>query len=103
MSFQVAVEPEAEEDLKATASWMARHSPDKAALWYFDATEAIESLEQFPTRCPLAPESRTFGIEIRHLIFGKHRILFLIEDETVHVLRVRHQAQDVLKPDGEIE
>lgn len=101
MSFNVIVEQEAEEDLKATAQWIAQHSPGKAALWYFDATEAIESLENFPARCPFAPESKRFGAEIRHLIFDKHRILFIIDDETVYVLRVRHQAQDLLSPDAE--
>ncbi len=99
MSFKVVVEKEAEEDLKAAARWIAQDSPDKAALWYFDAIESIESLENFPARCPLAPESKKFGAGIRHLIFGKYRVLFVIEDETVYVLRVRHQAQDVLSQD----
>lgn len=99
MSFNVVVEQDAEEDLKATAQWIAQYSQDKAVLWYFDATEAIESLENFPARCPLAPESKRFGTEIRHLIFGRHRILFMIDDETVYVLRIRHQAQDTLSPE----
>jgi len=99
MSFKVVIESEAEEDLKEAARWIAQRSPDKAALWYFDAMEAIESLENFPARCPPAPESEKFGVQIRHLIFGKYRILFIIDDETVHVLRVRHQAQDVLRPE----
>jgi plasmid stabilization system protein ParE len=85
MSYKVVIEKQAEEDLKDAASWVAQHSPDKAALWYFDTTEAVESLENFPARCPVAPESKTFGVEIRHLIFGKHRIIFII-DETVYVL-----------------
>jgi plasmid stabilization system protein ParE len=101
MSFKVVVEKEAEEDMKDAVHWIAQYSPDKATLWYFDATEAIESLENFPARCPLAPESNKFGAEIRHLIFGKYRILFIIEDEIVYVLRVRHQARDVLSPDDE--
>ncbi|MBL8188125.1 MAG: type II toxin-antitoxin system RelE/ParE family toxin [Acidobacteria bacterium] len=53
-------------------------------------------MENSPARCPLAPESETHGQEIRHLIFDKYRILFIIDDETVYVLRVRHQAQEVL-------
>ena len=75
MSFKVVVEKEAEEDMKDAVHWIAQYSPDKATLWYFDATEAIESLENFPARCPLAPESKKFGAEIRHLIFSKYRIL----------------------------
>lgn len=101
MSFKILFEKEAEDDLKDAAQWIANYSPDKAATWYFEAVEAIESLENFPTRCPLAPESKRFGAEIRHLIFGKYRILFIVEDETVYVLRIRHQAQEVLKPDEE--
>jgi plasmid stabilization system protein ParE len=101
MSFKVVVEKEAEEDMKEAARWIAQYSPDKAALWYFDATEAIESLENFPARRPLAPESKKFGAEIRHLIFGKRRILFIIEDETAYAPRVRHKAQDMLSPDDE--
>lgn len=45
-------------------------------------------------------ESETHRQEIRHQIFDKYRILFIIDDETVYVLRVRHQAQEVLSPDG---
>jgi hypothetical protein len=73
MSFKVVVEQEAEEDMKGVVQWIAQYSQDKATLWYFDATEAIENLENFPARCPLAPESDRFGAEIRHLIFSKYR------------------------------
>ena len=98
MSFHVLITEEAEEDLKEAARWVARYSPELAAIWYFDITEAIESLQDFPLRCPLAPESKTFSTEVRHLIYEKYRILFVIEGETVYVLRVRHSAQDTLKP-----
>lgn len=99
MSFQAIFAKEADEDLKETALWIAQYSPDKAAHWYFSVTEAIASLEISPARCSLASESKRFGGEIRQLLFGKHRTLFLIQDKTVHVLRVRHQAQRVLVPD----
>ena len=97
MSYQIALEEEAEQDIDAATAWMAQHSPDKATLWYFDVQEAIASLQNLPFRCPLAPESKTFGAEIRHLIFCKYRILFIVIDESVYVLRVRHGAQDTLK------
>jgi toxin ParE1/3/4 len=78
---------------------MAQYSPERATLWYFDIMKAIESLSASPARCPFAPERATFGLEIRHLLFEKYRILFIIEDESVYVLRVRHGAQDALRPD----
>ena len=99
MSYQVVIDEEAEQELKEAAHWIARHAPETAALWYFDIVNAIQSLQDSPARCPLAPESRTFGDEIRQLIFGNYRVLFLIDDEIVRVLRVRHGRQDTLTPD----
>ncbi|MGH9835858.1 MAG: type II toxin-antitoxin system RelE/ParE family toxin [Blastocatellia bacterium] len=101
MSYKVEITEKAQEEARQALRWIAQYSPEKAALWHFELMEKVDSLENFPARCPLAPESKTHGKEIRHLIFGKYRILFIIEDETVYVLRVRHQAQDVLKPDDE--
>lgn len=99
MSYSIALEEEAQHDIEAVTAWMAQYSPEKATMWCFDIQEAIESLQDSPFRCPRAPESESFGADIRHLIFGKYRILFTVIDETVHVLRVRHGAQDVLRPD----
>lgn len=101
MSYNIIVHPAADEDLQRAAHWIAQYSPEKATLWYFNALEAIESLRNFPARCSFARERETFRLEIRQRLFDKYRILFLIEDETVYVLRVRHQAQQTLQPDEE--
>jgi len=101
MSYKVEITEKAQEEMREATRWIAQYSPEKAALWHFELLEKADSLESSPARCPLAPESETHGKEIRHLIFGKYRILFTIEDETVYVLRVRHQAQDTLLPDEE--
>lgn len=100
MDYKVEVTEKAQEETREAVRWIAEHSLEKAALWYFELTRKVGSLENSPARCPLAPESKTHRQEIRHLLFGKHRILFVIENETVYVLRVRHQAQDVLTPDN---
>jgi len=99
MGYQVITQPQAEEDIRQAMRWIARYSPEKATLWYFDIMQTIESLSTSPARCPFAPERETFSLEIRHLLFEKYRILFIIEDEFVYVLRVRHGAQDTLEPD----
>ncbi len=101
MSYKVEITEKAEEEAREATRWIAQYSPEKAALWHFELMERVDGLENFPARCPFAPESKTHGKEMRHLIFGKYQILFIIEAETVYVLRVRHQAQDVLKPDEE--
>lgn len=85
--------------------WINEQSEGVALRWYEGLLKAFRSLEKNPLRCPLAPESALFEEEIRQLIYGKYRILFTVEGETVFVLRVRHSAQEHLKPeeDEEIE
>ena len=102
MSYTVIIEERAKADIRAAALWMAQFSPEKATLWHFEIEEAILSLEEMPKRCPRARESQYFKREIRHLIFGKYRILFTIEDETVRILHVRHSAQDYWHPDDDV-
>lgn len=99
MGYKVEITEKAQEEVRDAVRWIAQHSLDKASLWHFELMRKVESLENSPVRCPLAPESKTHEQEIRHLIFDKYRILFIIEDETVYVLRVRHQAQNVLSLD----
>jgi|SRR5271166_4499497 len=57
----------------------------------------IETLKSNPNRCPVDPDSDAFGEEVRALLYGKrhgkHRILFAIRGQTVHVLAVRHSAR----------
>lgn len=71
MSYRVIIEEPAQAEIEDALRWMAQHSPEAAALWHFDLTEAIESFQNSPRRCPLAYENEEFDEEIRHLIFGK--------------------------------
>lgn len=81
--------------------WINEQSEGAALRWYEGLLKAFRSLEKNPLRCPLAPESVFFEEEIRQLIYGKYRILFTVEGETVFVLRVRHSAQEYLRPEGD--
>ena len=101
MIYRVITQPSAEAGADEAFRWLYEHSPEAAARWYRGLRQAIESLAEYPQRCPLAPENRYFGEEIRHLLYGRrrgvYRILFTIQDDTVSVLYVRHSAQDVLR------
>lgn len=46
-----------------------------------------------PKRCSRAPEDGLDGLEIRHLIHGRYRIIFGIDGKTVVILQVRHGAR----------
>jgi plasmid stabilization system protein ParE len=55
-----------------------------------------------PQRCGPAPEANDLDEDIRELHFGRRRgiywVLFNIAGKTMHILRVRHSAQDWISP-----
>jgi plasmid stabilization system protein ParE len=104
MAFRVDISPSALNDAEAAFLWIGKESPAYAEDWFNGLLEAIYSLETFPKRCPLAPESREIGIEIHQLLYNKkHRILFAIAPDSaefegvVQILRLRHVTQEQLK------
>jgi plasmid stabilization system protein ParE len=102
--WNVIVELPAQQDIAEAHLWLAERSPAAADHWFDTIYETIGSLEIFPERCPLAPESDFFNVEIREIFHGrrrhKYRILFTVSENEVHVLHIRHGARLAL---GETE
>ena len=94
--WSVIVELPAQRDIAEARLWLAEREPEAADRWFDDIYDTIGSLEIFPERCPLAPESKTLRTEIREVFHGrrqhKYRILFAVTENEVHVLHVRHGA-----------
>lgn len=91
------VEPTGTAEAEAERSYLryGRTSLEVADRWQTSLVKAMVSLSSMPNRCPVAPESRLYpGTVIRHLVFGKHRLLFHVvepaEDEAQGVVRVLH-------------
>ncbi len=83
---------------------MRETSLDQAHRWVRGCYEIMLTLEKFPTRCRMSPESEYMDIEVRQLIYKKRfRILFTViqnleEDEgIVRIHRVRHGSQQGLR------
>ncbi|MDQ3009471.1 MAG: type II toxin-antitoxin system RelE/ParE family toxin [Acidobacteriota bacterium] len=104
MAYRVDISPSALQDAEDTYLWIKFNSSNTTAeAWYKGLLEAILSLENFPLRCSLSPETEDLGKEIRQLIFGKrgsqYRILFAIRhdemtgEEFIHIYRIRHIAR----------
>jgi len=95
--WSVIVELPAQRDIAEAHLWLAKREPDAAERWFNSIYDTIGSLEIFPERCPLAPESKTLRTEIREIFHGrrqhKYRILFLVTEDEVHVLHIRHGAR----------
>ena len=102
--WNVIVELPAQRDIAEASLWLAEREPDAGERWFNSIYDTIGSLEIFPERCPLAPESKSLNAEIREILHGrrqhKYRILFTVTESDVHVLHVRHGARLAL---GETE
>jgi plasmid stabilization system protein ParE len=100
MSYQVIIQPIAFTEIETAYRWMCDSLNAEAANnWYYELQEAINSLQKFPNRCGIAPESSTIGREIRQLWIGKRRqyqVLFVIEVDVVAILHIRHSRQAYL-------
>lgn len=92
MIYHVEISVPALLELEDAYLWVAARAPRNVDRWYGRLMKAIESLNQLPTRCGLAPENDAFDVEIRQLLFGKRRgvfrILFTISGDRVRILHV---------------
>lgn len=93
MSYKVVVTPTAEANLDEILRFIALDSPTAARKFIAVLRTKLKTLATMPKRCPLAPEDGLDGAEIRHLVFGNYRILFVIDGAQVAVLQVRHGAR----------
>ena len=90
MAFRVEITARAKGDIDVILRWLLSQQAGVAAQrWFQGLTDAVASLSNFPSRCPLAPESAIVPFEVRQLIYGRkphaYRVLFTIEDDVVNV------------------
>lgn len=92
--YWVDIKPTAENDLETRYLQIAEESPQNAIGWYLDMISAIEKLDKLAERCPIAPEDKDIQQGIRQLLIGSYRVLYIINNDTVEVLHVRHGRHD---------
>lgn len=106
MAYRVKITSNAFKDIRNILEWLRDISEARAGDWFASLTLAKDSLKEFPNRCPIAPESRSFLIEIRQLLFGKGkrqwRIIFGVavdevsDKDVVRIYRIRDSRQIAL-------
>lgn len=101
MNYRVLIQPPAFQEIETPYRWMCDYlSADAANHWYYDLQDGIASLQQFPYRCSIAPETAIIGREIRQLWVGEgrtDRVLFVVGGDTVAILHIRHRHQAPLR------
>ncbi|GJM01450.1 MAG: hypothetical protein DHS20C07_31290 [Methyloligella sp.] len=91
--YKIDIAPEVAKEIENIYLYIAEDSPQNAIQWYFAIYDKIQTLKNFPFRCPIAFESRYYNFEIRNLIYKKYRVLYRVQNKTVQILHVRHGAQ----------
>jgi plasmid stabilization system protein ParE len=94
--FRVKVETEAKNNLRALYQNLQARNPGShyPGQWYYGIRVAIRDLATSAEQSGSAYEDRYFAEHIRQRLYDSYKILFTIRGDHVHVLHIRHQAQD---------
>lgn len=94
--LRVRMETEAKENLRQHYQNLRTRNPGSSYpdRWYAGIRAAIRDLAHSARRCGLAYEDGYFAETIRQRLYDSYKILFVIRDDRVHVLHIRHHAQD---------
>jgi len=90
---RVEITKTAESDLGEIFHYIAADNEAAANRLVIEIERQIDSLERYPSRCPVIPESTDFGKEYRHIIYGQYRTVFRIDGSRVLILRILHSAR----------
>ena len=93
MKFNVELTAEAERDVKEAYDYISEHGPASPDQWNAGLSAKLVTLESFPERCGVAPETRFRSFPIYQTFYANFRILFVVEGANVFVITVRHGAR----------
>jgi plasmid stabilization system protein ParE len=99
--YQIIFNPSAYQKLDNIFSYIALES-SKIAIKIIDGIEKqIMSLTSITERFPVVPEKITYkSYQIRHFFYKKSfRVIYTVYDDIVHILDIRHSAQDYISID----
>lgn len=91
--FHVEITKTAQNDVVEIWDYIARDNLRAAEHFISELEKQLDSLERFPGRCALIPETEIFGSQYRHLIYKKYRTVFRISGKAIYILRVIHSAR----------
>lgn len=98
MSYTVRILTNAWSDADRIFDWLVARSSTGATRWYSAFLDAASDLAVTPLRHGVAPESDELGYVVRNRFFktrrGRmYRILFIVVDDEVRILRIRGPGQ----------
>ena len=97
MSYSIEIMPQALNEIETAYRWIANNrGTEHVECWYEELNEAIESLNNFPNRCPIVSRPNPTSTVIRQLKVKNYRILFSVGTSIVSIVAVRHVRQRLL-------
>src|SRR5205809_4855985 len=104
MMYSVRLMPRAEIDTDHIYSWIAERSPEGARRWWLALEEIRDRLSHDPLNQPVVPDISVLGHLVRQILFktrqGRYyRVLYVVVEQEVHILRVRGPGQPELADD----
>jgi plasmid stabilization system protein ParE len=94
MIYRVILAPLAAQDAEEYAeSILSQSSSSGPAAKGLNGLETeVKSLAEMPRRFKVIPEQSSIHIELRQFIYGSHRVIFHVDDEShsVQVMRIYH-------------
>jgi plasmid stabilization system protein ParE len=104
MPFQVIFDGRAECDIHNYERRFAKMSNSILKRWRTRLLKTIHILESDPQRFPESYEAEALNLPLRDAYFGRfphlYRLVFvMVDSDRVHILRVRHSAQDWISQD----
>ena len=98
MQYLVRLADRSLRDMEGIYEFIEADASETAFAWFNDLSRAISSLERYPERGAVIPESK----KLRHLPFGKkqatYRVIYAVDkrNAVVNVLHIRHGARSTL-------
>jgi toxin ParE1/3/4 len=91
--YRVEITRSAEIDIREIYLYVSKDNELSALNLVEELKNQIKTLETFPLRCAVIPESQELGIEYRHLIYGNYRTIFKMVGSRVIIMRIVHGAR----------
>ena len=95
--YKLKITKRALSDMEAIYDYIATRlqAPDTAMKQYDRIAEGIESLRVFPNRCKLFDSQPERDMGLRQLLIDRYPAVYVVDEDTVTVLRVLYSAPDL--------
>lgn len=79
-------------DLQDIAEYIARDNSEGAIIF---AQQLVDKINQIAAQPLIYPQKEGWGEAVRSALYRHYHIIFVIEDNTVIILRILHGARDI--------